>query len=152
MIFLLSLLHIWYRTTNSPSFSKYPTSRTSSLYVFPLMWPQELFFQPHLAQGYCEGVVSRLSCLDMKFLCRFKKPVVTKRASFRASSASGVNANSDGEFPGAIQHSGYCPTPYQSFPQRCESQERRRLFILIPFSHIREMRVRTLSIFSSTKS
>ena len=69
------------------------------------------FFQPHLAQGYCQDVVGRFFCLDVKFLCCFKKRVVTKRASLGASSASGVNANSDGEFPDTIQHDGYCPTP-----------------------------------------
>ena len=30
----------------------------------------KFFLQPHLAQGYCEGVVGRFSGLDVKFLGR----------------------------------------------------------------------------------
>ena len=127
LILLLPLLHIWYRMMKLPFFSKYPTSRISSLYVFPLLWLRELFFQPHFALGYCEGIVSRSSGLDVKFLGRLKKPVMTKRASLGASSVSGLNAKSDGKSSTPSSMTGTePPSPascYQPFPQRCDSQE-----------------------------
>jgi len=44
------------------------------------------FFQPHLALGYCEGVIVRFSGLDIKLLGRLKKPVMTKARKVRESS------------------------------------------------------------------
>jgi len=44
------------------------------------------FFQPHLALGYCEGVIVRFSGLDIKLLGRLKKPVMTKARKVMESS------------------------------------------------------------------
>ena len=38
------------------------------LVCIPIYVPSRTFFQPHLAQGYCEGIVGRFSSLDIKFL------------------------------------------------------------------------------------
>jgi hypothetical protein len=86
----------------------------------------ENFFQLHLAQGYCEDVVGRFSGLDVKFLGRLKKPVMTKRAPSGASSVSAVNSKSDGKSPTPSSITGTepptpSPAPYQPFPQRRES-------------------------------
>jgi len=92
---------------------------------------REHFFQPHIAQGYCKGVISRFSGLEVKFLGRLKKPVMTKRASLSASSVSGVNGKNDAKSPTPSSMTGTepptpSPTPYQPFPQRRESQGQRR--------------------------
>jgi len=48
------------------------------LVCIPIAVASRTFLQPHFAQGYCEGVVGRFSGLDVKFLGRLKKPVMTK--------------------------------------------------------------------------
>ena len=149
LISLLPLLHLWYRMMKLPSFSKYRTSRISSLYVFPLIWLRELFFQPHFAQGYCEGVVGRFSGLDVKFLSRLKKPVMTKRASLGASSF----LVSMQKVPDAIQHDGYRtsqPHPLPAVPTAPREPRTEAIVIVI---HAQETWVQTAStVFSSTRS
>ena len=116
--------------TKLPFFSKYPTSRISSLYVFPLIWLRKLFSNPifHRITAYCEGIVGRFSGLGVKFLGHLKKPVMTKRASLGASSVSDVHTKSARKSP-TTSSMTYTeppsPAPYQLFPQRRESQERR---------------------------
>jgi len=58
-----------------------PDLENFSLVCIPLDVASRTFFQRHLAQGYREGVVSRFSGLNVKFIGRLKKPFMTNRAS-----------------------------------------------------------------------
>ena len=111
---------------------KYPHWRTSSLYVFLLMWCGfENIFPNPLFIGLLRRR-RRFSGADVKFLGRLKKSVMTKRVSLAASSVSGVRAINDGKSPTPSSMS--TPTgnelpslaPYQPFSQRRKSQESRQ--------------------------
>ena len=122
LIFLLLLPYLSNRMMKSPCFSKSPTWTISSWYV-------SLCFEnlrvTHVAQGYCEGVVGRFSGLDVKFLGRLKKPVMTKRASLGAASVSALSGKSDGKSPTSSSTAEpHSPAPHQ--PQRRESQQPRQ--------------------------
>ena len=160
LIFWLPLLHIWYRMMKLPFICKYPTWRTSSLYVFPLMCLQELFSNPILHRATAKALSVDL---DVKFLSCLKKPVMTKRASLGASFVSGVNGKSYGKspMPSSVNRTSHSqPSPIPAVPAAPREPIKEAvvvlaegILILIPFSHAREACVRTSStVFSSTRS
>ena len=137
LIFLLPLLHIWYRMMKSPFVCKYPTSRTSSLYVFPLMCLREPFSNPILHRATAKASSVDSLVWTSTFLGHLKNPVMTKRW-LGASSVSG--GKSDEKFPTPSSIPGTEPLTSSPAPREPRTEAvvvlaEGIILILISFAH-----------------